>query len=125
RAQSSRRRSGAHGRSWSLLPPWARARARRARDGAREVSALDGRAPVGFDVLDDELRAPGVADVRGLARVVHHVGQVTHQGHLEAQADHLPDAERSAQDAHVGADAHNDEILDALAAAVAEDFAAL
>ena len=60
------------------------------------------------------LRAARVADEGRLTRVVHGVGQVTHEHHTATEPNHRADAERPTQDAHVGVDAHDDDVGDAL-----------
>src|SRR5262249_59296411 len=51
----------------------------------------------------------GVGRPRG---VVDRVGQVAHEAHAPAVPGHLPQAERPADDAHVGVHAHQDDVGD-------------
>ena len=82
--------------------------------GAGEVFAEDRRVPHGFDVLDDQLRAARVADEGASAGIVHGVGQVAGEDDFEAKAGHLPGAKAAVQDADVGVDAHQHDLVDAL-----------
>src|SRR5688572_15925880 len=54
-----------------------------------------------------------MADERPLARIVHGVGEVPRQDHLEAEPGHLPDSEGAVEDANVGVNAHQGEVSDA------------
>lgn len=101
------------------IPPVMRVAERLAAD---EVGAGDGGADEFFDVLDDQLRPREVADERRAGRVVHGVGHVPHQDDVFAVLGHLPQAERAAEDAHVGVDAAQDDILDAAALQQVPDF---
>ena len=80
---------------------------------AEKIDAGDRRAPMLFDVLDDQVGPGEMADERGRARVVHRVGHVAHQHDVKALVDELPDGERPAEHAHVGVHAHHDHVLDA------------
>lgn len=69
-----------------------------------------------FDVLNDELSALFVRDVRAVGGVVHGVGEVADEDTRDAPAGHALDGECPIEDAHVGVDAHDDEALGAAGA---------
>src|SRR5262249_45112458 len=79
----------------------------------RQVVTQNRRAPVALDVLDDQLGAAAVADIRRLPRIVHGIGQVAAQHHVLAEADLLADTAGPAQDAHVRVHAHEHDVVDA------------
>src|SRR5213593_1871291 len=54
-----------------------------------------------------------MADERPRARIVHGIGQVPHQHHLEAELRHLPDSESAVEDTDVGVNAHERNVGDA------------
>lgn len=74
---------------------------------------MDRGAPEFFDVADDQLCAFVVGDVGGAGRVVHGVGQVAHEGDVDAPLYHLFDAKGAVEDAHVGVHAHQHHLADA------------
>lgn len=90
--------------------------------GARVVLELVGRlsvdgggenggAPVFFDVVSDEFGAAEVGDVGAHAGVVHGVGEVAHEGDVDTVEDVGADGEGATEYAHVGVDAHDDEVF--------------
>src|SRR6266702_4295661 len=67
-----------------------------------------------------------MADERPRTRIVHGVGKVSGQHHLEAEPGHLPRPESAIQDADVGMDSHQDDLVNAfLFAEVVDLLAAL
>ncbi len=79
---------------------------------ANNLIARDGRAPVLFDVLANEIRAREVVHERFAAGIVHRVGQVAEEHHILAELHHLANGEGASQHAHVLMDAHNDDVGD-------------
>ena len=77
-----------------------------------QVDAADGWAPVTFDVLDDQISATEMVNFWGHLGVVHGVSHVTHQDHVLADIDHLPDTEGSTEHAHIEMHADQDDVGD-------------
>src|ERR1041385_4841099 len=75
---------------------------------ADDLVARDRRGHELLDVLDDQLGALVVIDVGPILRVVHRVGHVAHEDDVLAVLGQLTQAERSAEDAHVGVHAEDD-----------------
>lgn len=74
--------------------------------------AGEGGTPIALDVLNDQVGARKVADVRGGMRSVDRIGQITHQRDVLSEPDHIPDTERPPQYTHVSMDAHDDQVVD-------------
>ena len=53
-----------------------------------------------------------MADEQPRARIVHRVGQITNQDHVESKMGHLAGAERAVEHADVGVDAHQGDVSD-------------
>jgi len=64
-----------------------------------------------LDVLDDQVRAVEMRHIWPACRVVHRVGQVTHEHDILAVLAQLPQAERPTEHAHVRMDANDDHVL--------------
>ena len=73
-------------------------------------------------MFDDEVGAASVADERARAGIVHRVGEIAHQRHMETEPCHLSRAESAIENADVGMDAHQRDIDDAFQPAVVVDF---
>ena len=56
-------------------------------------------------MLDHELGTPEVAHKRGARGIVHRVGEIAHEPHVEAEAYELPHAVTTAEHAHIQVDA--------------------
>src|ERR1700730_7268469 len=80
----------------------------------RQVLAEDGRTPHCLDVLYDQICTACVTYEWPGSRIIHGVGKVTRQHHLETEARHLPRPETAIQDADIGMDSHQDNLVDAL-----------
>src|SRR5262245_52607438 len=113
-------RSGKHGRvvlkltissSPTLIPPAISLEPERL--SPNELVGSDRWADELLDVFDDKLGAAEMADERGALRVIHRVGHVAHEHDVLAVLGHLPQAKRSAENAHVGVDADQDDIAEA------------
>src|SRR5262249_22577879 len=88
----------------------------------RQVGAQDRRTQIPLDMLNDDLGAARVTDVRRLAGVVQGISQITGQHHVLAQPAHLPETEGPVHDAIIGVYAHQNDVLDSLLLAEVEDF---
>src|SRR5947209_7914647 len=91
-------------------------------DDPSQVVTHDGWTPPGLDVLDHQLSAARMADERPRAWVVHGIGQVPHQHHLETKLCHLAGSEAAVQDTNIGVDTHECHITDAFLLAEIVDF---
>ena len=80
---------------------------------ARQVGRRDRRGDILLDVLDDPVGPLEVADIGPHPRVVHRVGQVAYQDHVLAGPGQVPQAERPAEHAHIGMNAHEHDVGDA------------
>ena len=89
-----------------------------------QILAEDRGAPHRLDVLDHQFRAAGMTDKRPGTRIVHGVGKIPRQHHLEAEPGHLPRPEPAIQDADVGVDSHQDDLVDAFLLAEVVDLLA-
>jgi len=94
----------------------------RAFDDSSEVVTHDGRTPPGLDVLDHQLGATRMADERSRAWIVHGIGQIRYQDHLEPEPRHLAGSEGAVEDTDVCVDAHQSDVRDALFLAEVVDF---
>ena len=79
---------------------------------AEKAVAGDRRADELLDMLHDEVGAGEVADEGRHGRVVHRVGHVAHEDDVLAVAGHLAQAEGASEDAHIGVDSQEDDVLD-------------
>src|SRR2546430_6024414 len=70
------------------------------------------RTPMRLDVAGYHTVSPPMWHKRGHAVVVHRVSQVADENSVESVADHLANAETSAQHAHVGVHAAHDHVGD-------------
>src|SRR2546422_1191162 len=64
-------------------------------------------------MFDHQLRAAGVTDEWSRARIIHGVGEISRKRHIEAEPGHLPGSEPAIQDADIGMDSHQDDLIDA------------
>ena len=71
------------------------------------------RADILFDMLDYQIVAAEVTHMRPAFWVVHRIGHVAHEDDILAVLGHLPQAKGTAQDAHVGMDAEQDDVANA------------
>ena len=53
-----------------------------------------------------------MADERPRAWIVHRIGQIPHQDHLEPELRHLSDTEGAVEDTDVGVDTHQSDVGD-------------
>ena len=74
--------------------------------------------------LDHQLCPSCVADERRLPGVVHGVGQIADEYHVEAQLYELPDSEGASQHAHVRVSSRQCDVLDAVRLTEAVDLVA-
>ena len=82
----------------------------RSRDDPGQAFTENGRAPVFFDVFDDQFDAARVADVWFVARVVECVSQVATKNNIFPQVFLLANPKRSAKHTHIGVNAHQDDV---------------
>src|SRR6266446_707823 len=73
-------------------------------------------------MLDHQLSAARMADERAGAWIVHGIGQIPHQDHLETELCHLPDSEGPVEDTDICVDAHQSDIHDAFLLAEVVDL---
>ena len=52
-----------------------------------------------------------MADIRRLEWVVHRIGEVACENGIEAPTDHLFNGKGTPEDAHIGMNAHEDNVL--------------
>ena len=79
---------------------------------ADNVGAGEGRAPVLFNMIDDQIGSSEVIDSRRAFGIVHRVGHVAHQGDIFSELYHLANAKGSSENAHVEVHAAENDILD-------------
>jgi len=79
---------------------------------AREVRRGDRGTDIPLDVAHHEINSREVIHLGRHGRVVHRIGQVAHQHDVLAEPREVAQPEGSAQDAHVGVHAHQDNVLD-------------
>ena len=73
-------------------------------------------------MLDDEFRPPKMGNKGSALRIVHRVGHIAHEDDVFAVLGHLPQSEGAAEDAHVGVDAEQNNVVDAALFQQAPDF---
>src|SRR5215813_9313533 len=73
-------------------------------------------------MLDHQLSAARMTDERPRARIVHGIGQISHQDHLESEPCHLPNSEGPVKDTDVCVYAHQSDVSDAFLLAEVVDF---
>lgn len=76
-----------------------------------QIPTADCGTPVGFNVGNDETRAFIVTDVGRPRRIVHAIGQIAAEHDIDSPADHLLDSKRAVEDAHVGVNTHDHDVL--------------
>src|SRR4051812_28283563 len=78
-----------------------------------EAGAGCGRAPEFLNVFDDEVGPAKMIHEWTHAGAVHRVGEITNQQNVLAELHQLADGEGAAQNAHVGMDTHDQDVLNA------------
>lgn len=76
-----------------------------------DVRAGKAGAPEFFDVLDHEVGSCEMIDSWGTFGIVHRVGHVSHERHIVAEVDLLPNGEWPAEHAHVEVDSAEHDVL--------------
>ena len=78
---------------------------------SQQVLTADCWTPKGFDVGNNETRAFIVTDVGRHRGIVHAIGQITAEQNIDSPADHLLDGKGAVEDAHVGMNTHDHDVL--------------
>src|SRR5450432_4512897 len=90
----------------------------------RQVLAEDGRTPHCLDLHYNELRTACVTYEWPGSRIIHGVSKIPRQHHLEAEPRHLPGPETAIQDADIGMDSHQDNLVEVFLLAEVVDLLA-
>ncbi len=78
---------------------------------SQQVLTADCWTPKGFDVGNNETRAFIVTHVGRHCGIVHAIGQITAEHDIDSPADHLLDSKGAVEDAHVGVNTHDHDVL--------------